>query len=59
MTRKLLRGRVLTFLDEPRATDDTGSFRYWEDGAVEIEAGCIVSMARRVPTPPSSTIART
>jgi guanine deaminase len=44
MTRKLLRGRVLTFLDEPRATDDTGSFRYWEDGAVEIEAGCIVSV---------------
>jgi guanine deaminase len=32
----VLRGRVLTFTDEPRGRDDTSSYRYIEDGAVVI-----------------------
>ncbi|WP_443112590.1 guanine deaminase [Devosia sp. ZB163] len=39
---KILRGRVLTFVSEPQARDDHGSYRYIEDGAVEIENGRIV-----------------
>lgn len=41
MTRRLLRGRVLSFLREPEGPDDTGAFRYHEDGAVLIDAGRI------------------
>lgn len=37
MTR-VLRGRVLTFLAEPQSRDDVASYRYIEDGMVEIEA---------------------
>jgi len=44
MTRTILRGRVLTFVAEPQAFDDTASYRYWEDGGVEIEDGRIVSV---------------
>jgi guanine deaminase len=44
MARSLLRGRVLTFTDEPQSLDDTKSYRYWEDGAVEIEDGRIASV---------------
>jgi guanine deaminase len=33
---RVLRGRVLTFLDEPQASDDHASYRYHEDGAVVI-----------------------
>ena len=43
MTRLLLRGRVLTFVEEPQGIDDTASYRYWEDGEVEIEGGRIVA----------------
>jgi guanine deaminase len=42
MTSMILRGRVLTFVEEPQAADDHGSYRYFEDGAVEIENGRIV-----------------
>lgn len=42
MTRKILRGRVLSFVREPETPDDTTSYRYFEDGAVEIEDGRIV-----------------
>lgn len=42
MTRTILRGRVLSFLEEPQAVDDHGSYRYFEDGAVEIEGGRII-----------------
>ncbi|MDC9825496.1 guanine deaminase [Devosia sp. ZB163] len=42
MSMKILRGRVLTFVSEPQARDDHGSYRYIEDGAVEIENGRIV-----------------
>ena len=44
MTRTILRGRVLSFLEEPQAADDHDSYRYFEDGAVEIEDGRIVSV---------------
>ena len=46
MARALLRGRVLSFLDEPQALDDVASYRYWEDGEVEIEGGKIVSVGQ-------------
>ena len=32
----VLRGRVLTFIDEPQGRDDSASYRYIEDGAVVI-----------------------
>ncbi len=44
MTRTILRGRVLTFVEEPQSRDDHGAYRYFEDGAVEIEDGVIVSV---------------
>ena len=46
MARTLLRGRVLSFLDEPQALDDVASYRYWEDGEVEIEDGKVVSVGQ-------------
>jgi guanine deaminase len=42
MSVKILRGRVLTFLAEPRGPDDTECYRYIEDGAVVIADGKIV-----------------
>lgn len=42
--RTILRGRVLTFVDEPQSLDDTSSYQYWADGEVEIEDGRIVSV---------------
>src|SRR5690606_494493 len=44
MTRLLLRGRVLSFLDEPQSLDDTSSYAYFEDGEVEIADGRVVSI---------------
>ena len=44
MTRTILRGRVLTFVSEPQGRDDHGAYRYFEDGAVEIEDGVIVAV---------------
>ena len=46
MVRTLLRGRVLSFVDVPQAIDDTDSYRYWEDGEVEIEDGRIASVGQ-------------
>ncbi|MEQ1770279.1 MAG: guanine deaminase [Devosia sp.] len=37
----VLRGRVLTFTDEPQGADDKSSYRYIEDGAVVIAGGKI------------------
>ncbi len=51
MTRTVLRGRVLSFLREPLALDDHDSYRYLEDGAVEIESGRIVSVEDFAATP--------
>jgi guanine deaminase len=42
VTTTILRGRVLTFVEEPQAVDDHGSYRYFEDGVVEIADGRIV-----------------
>ena len=38
MSRTILRGRALSFVSEPQGMDDAGSYRYWEDGAITIEA---------------------
>jgi guanine deaminase len=39
---KVLRGRVLSFLDEPKSADDSASYRYIEDGAVVIGDGKVI-----------------
>lgn len=39
----ILRGRVLTFMDEPSGPDDRDAFSYVEDGAVAICDGIIVA----------------
>ncbi|MDB5589217.1 MAG: guaD [Devosia sp.] len=44
MTRKILRGRVLTFVSEPQGLDDAASYHYLEDGAVVIADGKIVAL---------------
>ncbi len=44
MSRTILRGRVLTFLDEPKARDDHQSYRYIEHGAVAIADGRVVGI---------------
>ena len=41
---KVLRGRVLTFTDEPQSLTDTATYRYIEDGAVVIADGRIASV---------------
>lgn len=41
MTRKLLRGRVLSFREEPQGADDTQAFDYIEDGALILSNGLI------------------
>lgn len=46
MNRKVLRGRVLSFVSEPETLDDTNSYRYFEDGAVEIEDGKIARVGQ-------------
>lgn len=44
MTRLLIRGRVLTFRDEPQSLDDSASYRYIEDGAILVENGRIARL---------------
>ena len=44
MSRTILRGRVLSFVSEPQGLDDAGSYQFWEDGAVTIEAGKVVAV---------------
>ncbi len=44
MTRLLIRGRVLTFRDEPQDLDDTSAWRHIEDGAVLVENGRIARL---------------
>jgi guanine deaminase len=46
---KVLRGRVLTFIEEPQGPDDTASYRYIEDGAVVIGDGKIVMVGEFKP----------
>jgi guanine deaminase len=51
MTVTVLRGRVLSFVSEPQAVDDHGSYRYIEDGMVEIRDGRIVAVGDFVARP--------
>ncbi|RCS25066.1 guanine deaminase [Phyllobacterium salinisoli] len=44
MTGLLIRGRVLTFVDEPRDIADTSSYRYFEDGALLVVDGRIAAL---------------
>lgn len=44
MSKLLIRGRVLTFRDEPQSLDDSQSYRYIEDGAVLVENGRIARL---------------
>ncbi|MDO8359996.1 MAG: guanine deaminase, partial [Devosia sp.] len=46
---KVLRGRVLSFIDEPQSIDDAKSYRYIEDGAVVIGDGKIVMIGEFNP----------
>ena len=49
MNRIVLRGRVLSFREEPQSLDDRASYSYWEDGAVTIENGRIVAVGDFLP----------
>ncbi len=42
MSQLLLRGRVLTFRDEPGRDDDDASYKYIEDGAILVSNGKII-----------------
>lgn len=44
MSAKVLRGRVLSFTDEPQSRHDHSAYRYIEDGAVTVEDGRIVAV---------------
>ena len=44
MTELLIRGRVLTFLDEPQGLDDSASYLAMEDGAVLVRNGKIAAV---------------
>ncbi|MEJ5082929.1 MULTISPECIES: guanine deaminase [unclassified Ochrobactrum] len=44
MTKLLIRGRVLSFREEPQSLDDAQSYRYIEDGAVLVENGRIARL---------------
>lgn len=44
MTELLIRGRVLTFIDEPRDIADTSSYCTFEDGALLVRDGRIAAM---------------
>ncbi len=44
MTRRIIRGRVLTFRDEPQGLEDEAAYHYIEDGALLVEAGRIARL---------------
>lgn len=44
MTARLIRGRVLGFLSEPKGLDDTDSYSFIEDGAVLVSGGLIAAV---------------
>ncbi|WP_457301608.1 amidohydrolase family protein, partial [Phyllobacterium sp. P5_D12] len=44
MSKLLLRGRVLTFVDEPKSIDDQSAYSYFEDGAVLVDNGKVVDV---------------
>lgn len=39
MTDRLIRGRILTFIDRPADLKDDGAYRYIEDGAIHVAGG--------------------
>ncbi len=41
MTQRLIRGRLLSFLEAPKDLEDQAAYRYIEDGAVLVEDGVI------------------
>ena len=43
MSQKILRGRILTFHNEPQSPQDESAHLYIEDGALLIEAGTIIA----------------
>ena len=43
MTDTLLRGRLLSFSAQPQDPDDTGAYRYEEDGALLLRDGVILA----------------
>ncbi len=43
MSQRLIRGRILSFLEAPADIDDHGAYRYVEDGAVLVENGVITA----------------
>jgi guanine deaminase len=54
MTNLLIRGRILTFLDEPRDIADTASYHYIEDGALLVADGRIIAMGDYADVAPSA-----
>ena len=57
-TRRAVRGRLLTFVDDPAQVGADASHRYLADGVVSIEAGSIVAVgaaAELLPTLPVGT----
>ena len=46
---KVLRGRVLSFIDEPQALDDATAYRYIEDGAVVVGGGKVIMVGEFNP----------
>ncbi len=46
MTRRLLRGRLLTFHREPQEPDDLSAFDYFEDGALIVADGLIEAIGK-------------
>jgi guanine deaminase len=54
MTRRLLRGRVLGFLREPEDAEDTGAWRYHEDGAVLTDGGRIEAAGEHAAIAPKA-----
>jgi len=43
MRTKILRGRVLSFLNEPEGEEDNSSYRYFADGGVVVDGGKIAA----------------
>ncbi|MCT7377757.1 guanine deaminase [Chelativorans salis] len=59
MKKTLIRGRLLTFLAEPRAVDDHGSYVYEGDGALLVEDGVIVASGAYAEIAPDAGGAKT
>jgi guanine deaminase len=52
----VLRGRVLTFVEEPQGVDDHQSYRFWEDGMVVIDDGTITEVGDYASRPGAEVI---